>query len=99
MRALYDGNGGEKQRTSIKNTQIGWMDIKMDSQLHIIEGVSQFEYLESLGAKLIREARQALDTFLDKWNRGDATNPKYEEAVKREAARKLWRAWYNKYST
>lgn len=90
MAALCDGNGGAEQRNFIKNTQIGWKDVKMNSQ--------SLEYLESLGANLTREARQVLDTLLDKWNWENEENHNHEEAVQREVARKLWRTWKNKKS-
>lgn len=69
--------------------------MKRESQRHLIKGVSQYEYLKSLGSKLTGEARGVLDTFLDKWNWKDVNNPNLEEAKKREAARSLWRAYYD----
>ena len=49
MAALYDANSGAKQQTFIKNAQIGCKDVRSDSQCHLIEGVSKFEYLERVG--------------------------------------------------
>ena len=59
-----------------------------------MEGVTQLEYLVELGAQLTREAREVLHNFLDKWEWEEPTNSNDEEALKREVARALWRAWY-----
>lgn len=67
MSTLHNGSNGLEQLFSIGDAEIGWKDIKRDSQKQSIEGDSQYEYLESLGTKLTRESRQVLDTFLHKW--------------------------------
>ena len=52
-----------------------------------------------LGAQLTGEARQVLNNYLDKWDFEDLTNPNFEEAVKREDARDVWRTSSSKLST
>lgn len=66
-------------------------DIRRNSKKQLIKGVSQYEYLESLGSKLTREARQVLDTFLYKWSWTNIKTPNLEGAKEREAAHALWR--------
>lgn len=58
MASLYDGDGGMEQRAFIKNAQVGWENVKRDTQRHLLMGVTQFEYLSDLGAQLTGEARQ-----------------------------------------
>ena len=88
----------EKQNF-LKNAQAGWKNVRRESQRHILEGVTQFEYLSDVGAQVIGEARKVLYNFLDKWDSEDSTNPNFEEAVKREVASALWKTWYNRNST
>ena len=57
-------------------------------------GISQYEYLESLGPKLGGLARRLLDNYVDKWDYRDMGNLFYEDAVTREASRSKWRNFY-----
>ena len=57
-------------------------------------GISQYEYLESLGPKLGGQARRLMDNYIDKWDYRDIGTISYEEAVRREASRSKWRNFY-----
>ena len=53
MSTSYDGNRGA-ERTFIRDSEIDQKDIKRDSEKHVIEGVSEYEYLESLGSNFTK---------------------------------------------
>ena len=67
----YDGNGGNEQRIFIKDAKIGWKAIIADATKHVSVGFTQFDYWETLGAKLGGQARRVLDNYVEKW---DCTN-------------------------
>ena len=90
----YIGDGNNEQRIFIKDAQIGWRTLLCDPMKLVGNGTSQYEYCESLGPKLGGQARRLLDNFVDRWDYRDRTNPFFKEAVKREAKRVLWRAYY-----
>ena len=92
----YDGNSGAEQRTFNRDAQIGWRDIRRESQEHLIEGVSQYEYQERVGSKLTGEAKKVLNSFLNKWQWTNRKNPNLEKATEREGAHALWRKFYHK---
>ena len=48
-----DGNRGPDQRFFIRNTEIAWKMLKRDASKHASEGVSQYEFLEELGVKVV----------------------------------------------
>ena len=95
MSTSYDGNIGVEHHTFIRDAQIGWKNIGRDSKKHLIVGVLQYEYLESLGSKLTGEARQELDTFLNKWRWTNMKNPNLEGGKEREATHALRRKSYH----
>ena len=49
----YDGNGGNEQRVFIRDAKVGWKAIMSDPHKHVTIGFTQFDYLETLGAKLV----------------------------------------------
>ena len=57
----YAGDSGNEQRIFIKDARIEWEGVWTDLAL----GVTQYDYLESLGSKLIGQATRVLDNFLD----------------------------------
>ena len=101
MSTTYDGSSGPEQHAFIRNTEIGWKQLKRDSSKHAFEGVSQYEYVEDVTIKVSREARGVLDRYLHKWNwvEGRTPNPNIEMAIEREADRNLWRVYYNMKAT
>lgn len=65
-----------------------------DPHKHMGDGISQYEYLESLLPRLGGQARRLLDNFIDKWSWRKDDNPFNLEATAREADRALWRTFY-----
>ena len=80
------GDGGNEHRIFIKDARIGWRTILNDPMKQLENGITQYEYLESLGPRLGGQARRLLDNFIDKWDYRDEANPFYEEAVTRGAS-------------
>ena len=87
----YTGDGGNEQRIFIKDARIGWRQVLNDAKLHLSNGITQYEYLETLGPRLGGRARRLLDNFIDKWDYHDTEQPFYKDANKRETQRALWR--------
>ena len=77
----YDGNGGNEQRVFIKDARIGWKAIIADATKHILVGFTQFDYLETLGAKLGGQARRVLDNYVEIWDSTNEGHFNYEEAI------------------
>ena len=90
----YTGDGGNEQRIFFKDARIGWRSLLSDPMKQLGNGISHYEYLESLGPKLGGRARRLLDNYIDKWDYRDIGNLFYEEAVTREASRLKWRNFY-----
>ena len=78
----------------IKDARIGWRSLLSDPMKQLGNGISQYEYLESLWSKLGGQARRLLYNYIDKWDYRDISNLFYEEAVTREASRAKWRNFY-----
>ena len=68
----------------------------MDAIRHLSIGVTQYDYLETLGAKLGGQARRVFDNYVDKWDHTNAENPNYEDALTIEANRAMWRSYYKR---
>ena len=90
----YTGDGGNEQRIFIKDARIGWRHVMNDAKLHLSNGITQYEYLETLGPRLGGQARRLLDNFIDKWDYHDTEQPFYKNARARETQRALWRVYY-----
>ena len=90
----YTGDGSNDQRICIKDVRIGWRSLLSDPMKQLGNGISQYEYLESLGPKLGGQARRLLDNYIEKWDYRALGNISYEEAVRREASRSKWRNFY-----
>ena len=83
----YSGDGGNEQRIFIKDARIGWRQVLNNPKLHLSNGITQYEYLETLGPRLGGQARQLLDNFIDRWDFHDHEQPYYEAALVRETQR------------
>lgn len=70
----YDSNSGKEQRVLIKDARIGWEANLAGPNRHLPVGFTQYDYLETLGARQGGEARRLLDNNADKW---DTTNEDY----------------------
>ena len=57
----YIGDGGNAHRIFIQDAQVGWKHILNDPNRHVSNGVSQYEYLESLLNRLGGQACRLLD--------------------------------------
>ena len=49
---LYDGDGGNAQTEVILDSEVGWEQEVNNPNLHVTEGVSEYEYLKTLSPKL-----------------------------------------------
>ena len=90
----YTGDGSNEHRIFVKDARIGWRTLLSEPMKQLGNGISQYEYLESLGPKLGGQARRLLDNYVDKWDHRDIGNLFYEDAVTREASRSKWRNYY-----
>ena len=90
----YTGDGSNEQRIFIKDARIGWRSLLSDPMKQLGLGISQYEYLESMGPKLGGQARRLLDNYVDRWDHRDRTNPFLAAALQREGSRSLWRNYY-----
>ena len=45
---LYDGDGGNAQTEFILDSEVGWEQVVNNPNLHVTEGVSEYEYLKTL---------------------------------------------------
>ena len=52
----YTGDGGNAQRVFIKDAQVGWKNLLNDPNKHLSNGISQYEYLETLCYEMNRLA-------------------------------------------
>ena len=64
--------------------------------LHVTEGVSEYEYLKTLLPKLTGQAKKLLTLYLKEWDWRIATNSNLHAAWLRELDRMEWRAFYKK---
>ena len=94
LAALYTGDGGTAQRRFILDSMVGWKVLKRDSQNHLAQGIAQYDYLETIQAKLGGQARRLLEKFLKKWDPNDDNNSNIRLAEQREEDRQIWRLWY-----
>ena len=92
---LYTGKGGKAQEVFIRKVRRGWVDLKKNTQRHLTEGVSQYEYLQEIGKLMDGQAARLLEEFIDDWDYSNEGGTYYEEVVTREAARDKWRAYYH----
>ena len=83
-----------EQRIFIRDARFTWKTILTDPNKHISNGVTRYDYLESLGARMGGQARCLLNNSVDKWGHKGKSNPIYEEAVTREASQAMWRIYY-----
>ena len=90
----YEGNGGNEQRVLIKEAKVGWKAVVADPTRQVSIGFTQFDYLETLGAKLAGQARRLLDNYVDKWDCTNVAHVNNPTAVDREIARQIWRNYY-----
>ena len=91
---LYDGDGGNAQTEFILDSEVGWEQVVNNPNLHVTEGVSQYEYLKTLLPKLMGQAKKLLTLYLREWDWRIATNPNLHAARLREQDRRIWRAFY-----
>ena len=80
---LYDGDGGNAQIEFILDSEVGWEQVVNNPNLHVTEGVSEYEYLKTLLPKLTRQAKKLLTLYLKEWDWRIATNvmARYEESA------------------
>ena len=90
----YTGDGGNEQRIFIKDARIGWRLVLSDPSKHLSNGITQYEYLESLGPRLGGQARRLLDNYVDRWDYRNEDNVNYRAATQREVIRAQWRVYY-----
>ena len=57
----YTGDSSNEHRIFMKDARIGWRTLLCDPMKQFGNGLSQYEYLESLGPKLGGQARRLLD--------------------------------------
>ena len=62
--------------------------------LHVTEGVLEYEYLKTLLPKLTGQAKKLLMLYLKEWDWRIAANPNLHAARLREQDRMVWRAFY-----
>ena len=60
---MYNGDGGSEHRVFIKDSRIGWKAILADPNQHLSNGVTQYDYVETLGQKLGGQARRVIDNL------------------------------------
>ena len=60
------GAGGNEQRVFMKDARVGWKAILVDPHRQLANGVTQYDYVETLGMKLGGQAWCVLDNFVDK---------------------------------
>ena len=51
---LYDGDGGNAQTEFILDTEVGWEQVVNNPNLHVTEGVSQYEYSKRIAWSGVR---------------------------------------------
>ena len=61
---------------------------------HVTIGFTQFDYLETLGAKVTGQARRLLDNYVDKWDCTNIHHVNHTAAVEREIERSIWREYF-----
>ena len=71
VKKKYSGDGGNEQRTFIQDANFGWENIQNEPQRHLANGITQYEYLKSLGSRLGGQARCLLDNYIAKWDYKD----------------------------
>ena len=91
---LYDGDGGNAQTEFILDSEVGWAQVVNNPNLHVTEGVSEYEYLKTLLPKLTGQAKKLLTLYLKEWDWRIATNPNLHAARLHELDRMVWRAFY-----
>ena len=90
----YTGDGGNEHRIFIKDARIGWRLVLSDPSKHLSNGITQYEYLESLGPRLGGETRRLLDNYVDRWDYRNEDNLNCRAATQREVLRAQWRVYY-----
>ena len=83
----YWGEGGNAQQIFTCNARLGWNDVKNDVAKHAIKGYTQFDYVQSLGAKMEGQARRVLENFVELWDHTDPLNPNVVPAAAQELLR------------
>ena len=73
---------------------MGWEQVVNNPNLHVTEGVSQYEYLKTLLPRLTGQAKKRLTLYLKEWDWRIPTNPNLLAAKLRELDRMVWRAFY-----
>ena len=63
---------------------------------HTFNGVTQYDYLETVGAKLGGQAKRLLDNFVDRRDNTKEGNPCHEDVVTREVSRAIWITYYKR---
>ena len=91
---LYDGDGGNAQQEYIKHAEVGWKRVLNTPTLHVGEGPTQYEYLETIDDKLIGAAKNGHRTFIQRLDWTKADNPELQFVVSREKNRAVWRQLY-----
>ena len=66
----YNGDGGNEHSIFIEDSRIGWKAILADPNRHLLNGVSQYDYVETLGPKMVGRARLKLGQSLIALERG-----------------------------
>ena len=91
---LYDGDGGNFQEEFICRSEVGWKRVLNTPALHVGEGQTEYEYLETLDEQLTGEAKKCHRTFLNKLDWTKVDNPDRPAAILREQSRSVWRQFY-----
>ena len=91
---LNDGDGGNAQTEFILDSKVGWEQVVNNPNLHVIERVSEYEYLKTILPKLTGQAKKLLTLYLKEWDWRIVTNPNLHAARLRELDRMVWRGFY-----
>lgn len=89
----YNGDGGNEQRVSIKDSTIGWKAILDDPNRHLSNGVTQYDYVDKIW---VVRPDVTWNNYLNKWDHTNEDNLDFEDAVSREASREMWRSFYKR---
>lgn len=74
--------------------EVGWKKILNTPALHLGEGQTQYEYLETLDERLVGAAKKCHRTFLERLDWTKADNPDLQFAIAREESRAPRRQFY-----
>lgn len=64
--------GGNAQRIFIRDSRLGWNDVKNNEAKHLIKGYTLYVYIQSLRVKMEGQAHPILENCVEQW---DHTQP------------------------